>query len=115
LWLAWCNGWAERSIGVMAIDDFEVFIAEVCPRLARAFVSAYGPERGEEALSEAMVVAWEQFDEIAVMANPAGFLYRVGQTRSKPRLKVPPTRFPIPESFWDCPRSSLGCLMPWIN
>jgi DNA-directed RNA polymerase specialized sigma24 family protein len=83
----------------MLVNDFEVFIAEVRPRLARAFVSAYGPQRGEEALGEAMAVAWERFDEIAVMANPAGFLYRVGQTRSKPRLKVPPMRFPIPESL----------------
>jgi DNA-directed RNA polymerase specialized sigma24 family protein len=95
----WCNGSAERSIEVMRVDDFEVFIGEVRPRLARAFVSAYGPERGEEALSEAMAVAWEQFDDIATMANPAGFLFRVGQTRSRPRLRVPSTRFPIPESM----------------
>ena len=53
----------------MSVDDFEVFIAEVRPRLARAFVAAYGPDRGEEALSEAMAVAWEQFDEIAAMAG----------------------------------------------
>ena len=97
--LLWCNRTAERSIGVMSVNDFDVFIAEVRPRLARAFVSAYGPERADEALSEARAVAGEQFDEIAVMANPAGWLYRVGQTRSRPRQRVQSTRFPIPESI----------------
>lgn len=83
----------------MSVDDFEAFISEVRPRLARAFVSAYGPDRGEEALSEAMAVAWEQFDEIAAMANPAGYLYRVGQSRSRPRRQVQSTRFPVPQSL----------------
>ena len=95
----WCNRTAQGSIGVMSVDEFEVFIAEVRPRLARAFVAAYGPERGEEALGEAMAVAWEQFGEIAAMANPAGYLYRVGQTRSKPRRRVQATRFPTAENL----------------
>jgi DNA-directed RNA polymerase specialized sigma24 family protein len=97
--LVWCNRSAETSIGVMTVDDFEEFIAELRPRLARAFVAAYGPDRGEEALSEALAVAWERFDEIAAMANPAGFLYRVGQTRSKPPRRVQSARFPVPESL----------------
>ena len=83
----------------MPVDDFDVFIEQVRPRLARAFVAAYGPDRGEEALAEAMAVAWEQFDDIVWMANPAGFLYRVGQTRSKPRRRLQSVRFPPPENL----------------
>jgi DNA-directed RNA polymerase specialized sigma24 family protein len=83
----------------MPVDDFDVFVEQVRPRLARAFVAAYGPERGEEALAEAMAVAWEQFDEIVWMENPAGFLYRVGQTRSKPRRRLQAVRFPTPENL----------------
>jgi RNA polymerase sigma-70 factor (ECF subfamily) len=75
---------------------FDAFVAEVQPRLARAFVAAYGVERGAEALSEALLVAWERFDEIAAMSNPAGYLYRVGQSRSRPRRQIEPTRFPSP-------------------
>ncbi len=74
--------------------EFEAFITDVRPRLARAFVAAYGPDRGEEALGEAMAVAWERFDELATMANPAGFLYRAGQSKSRPRRRVGHTRFP---------------------
>lgn len=83
----------------MPVDDFDAFIEQVRPRLARAFVAAYGPDRGEEALAEAMAVAWEQFDEIPWMENPAGFLYRVGQTRSKPRRRLQSMRFPMPENL----------------
>jgi DNA-directed RNA polymerase specialized sigma24 family protein len=80
----------------MGAVDFEAFVAEVRPRLARASVAAYGRERGAEALSEALAVAWERFDEIVVMANPAGYLFRAGQSRSRPRKRVEPARFPPP-------------------
>jgi DNA-directed RNA polymerase specialized sigma24 family protein len=83
----------------MTEPDFDAFIAEVRPRLARAFASAYGRERGEEALSEAMAVAWERFSEVAVMANPAGFLFRVGQSRSRSRRRIPAHQFPPPSEL----------------
>ena len=77
-------------------DGFEDLVARVRPRLARAFVAAYGRDRGQEALGEAMAVAWERFAEVAAMDNPAGYLYRVGQSRSRPRRRVETTRLPAP-------------------
>ena len=44
---------------------FSQFIAVLQPRLARAFVAAYGRERGEDALAEALAYAWAHFDELA--------------------------------------------------
>jgi RNA polymerase sigma-70 factor (ECF subfamily) len=41
-------------------------------------------------------VAWERFDEIVAMENPAGYLYRVGQSRSRPRRRIEAARFPAP-------------------
>jgi DNA-directed RNA polymerase specialized sigma24 family protein len=64
---------------------FEELVASVKPRLERALVAAYGPERGEEAVAEAMAWAWEHRDRLMAMGNPAGYLYRVGQSRSRPR------------------------------
>jgi DNA-directed RNA polymerase specialized sigma24 family protein len=64
---------------------FDEFIEGLRPRLARAFVAAYGAERGQEALAEAMACAWEQYGRLVEMDNPAGFLFRVGQSRSRPR------------------------------
>lgn len=78
-------------------------MAELRPRLARAFVAAYGVERGQEALSEALAYAWERFDEVRAMANPAGYLFRVGQSRSRPR-QTPPL-FPAPPDVG----------LPWVE
>jgi RNA polymerase sigma-70 factor (ECF subfamily) len=75
-------------------SGFDALIEVVRPRLARAFVAAYEPERGEEALAEALAYAWQHFDKLTAMENPAGFLYRVGQSRSRPRRRPP--AFPSP-------------------
>jgi DNA-directed RNA polymerase specialized sigma24 family protein len=82
---------------------FEALVADVRPRLARAFVAAYGPERGQEALAEALAYAWEHATAVQAMTNPAGYLYRVGQSRTRPRL-APPT-FPAP--------ADVG--VPWVE
>src|SRR5207248_2212986 len=71
-------------------------IGELRPRLARALLAAYGPDRGHEALAEALGYAWEHFGEIRLMANPAGYLYRVGQSRSRPRRRPGAAAFPSP-------------------
>lgn len=76
-------------------DDFEEFVRTAEPRLRRALVSAYGTERGSEATSEALSHAWEHWSDVQAMANPMGFLYRVGQSRTRPRkdavLETPPS------------------------
>ena len=77
-----------------ARSRFAEFVAEVEPRLRRALVAAYGGERGREAVAEALAWGWEHWSELAVMDNPAGYLYRVGQSRTRPR-KEPP-RFEAP-------------------
>ena len=42
-----------------AVEAFETFFAETEPRLRRALVAAYGPERGRDAAAEALAYAWE--------------------------------------------------------
>jgi len=70
-------------------EGFESFVCAVRPRLARAFVAAYGVERGQEALAEAMAYAWEHYGKLRDMDNAAGYLYRVGQSRSRRRRAQP--------------------------
>jgi DNA-directed RNA polymerase specialized sigma24 family protein len=65
------------------------FVLEAEPKLRRALIAAYGPERGREATCEALAYAWQHWDRVEQMKNPVGYLYRVGQTRSIPR-KVRP-------------------------
>jgi DNA-directed RNA polymerase specialized sigma24 family protein len=66
-------------------ETFEQFAVGAGIRLQRAFVAAYGPERGADAVAEALGYAWEHWRRIKRMENPIGYLYRVGQTRTRPR------------------------------
>jgi predicted RNA polymerase sigma factor len=53
------------------------------PRLRRALIARYGGEVGREAASEALAYGWEHWDRVQSMTNPLGYLYRVGQSRSR--------------------------------
>jgi RNA polymerase sigma-70 factor (ECF subfamily) len=64
---------------------FEELVRVVEPKLRRAFVALYGPDRGREATAEALAYAWEHRDRVSAMDNPAGYLFRVGQSRSRRR------------------------------
>lgn len=81
--------------------DSANFLVEAKGRLARAFVAAYGPDRGEEALAEAMAYAWVHRDRLVRMSNPVGYLYRVGQSRTRgrrlDRAFPPPADVGLPE------------------
>ena len=69
----------------MGEDTFSTFFATAEPRLRRAFVAAYGGDRGREATAEALAYAWEHWSEVEHMRNPMGYLYRVGRSRSRDR------------------------------
>jgi RNA polymerase sigma factor (sigma-70 family) len=68
--------------------SFNVFVAEVEPRLRRALVAAYGREIGTEATAEALAWAWEHTGQLESLAQPVGYLYRVGQSRVR-RRRIP--------------------------
>lgn len=76
-------------------DEFERFAAEARPRLVRALVPSRGVDGAADAASEALAYAFEHWDEVRVKAKPVGWLYRVGQSRTRPR-KTP--TLPRPES-----------------
>lgn len=69
-------------------EEFDEFATVAASRLQRAFRAAYGPERASEAVAEAMGYAWEHWDQIRTMVNPVGYLYRVGQSRSRWRSEA---------------------------
>ena len=87
---------SRRSATDLDDETFEEFAAGAGVRLRRAFVAAYGPERGADAVAEALGYAWEHWRRVRRMDNPLGYLYRVGQTRTRPR-KVPTA------GGWDLP------------
>jgi RNA polymerase sigma factor (sigma-70 family) len=71
--------WSEGEEG------FRAFVAQVEPRLRRGLMAAYGSDRGREATAEALAVAWERWNQVRQMVNPVGYLFRVGQSRTRTR------------------------------
>ena len=65
-----------------------MFCREHEPRLRRALSAAYGPAVGVDACAEAMAYLWQHRERVLPMANPVGYLYRVGQTAAR-RLRRP--------------------------
>ncbi len=48
---------------------------------------AFGADRGEDALAEALGYAWEHFGALAARGNPVVYLYRVGESRTRSRRR----------------------------
>ena len=46
-------------------------------------VAAYGPETGQDAAAAALAYGWEHWDRVSGLENPAGYLFRVGQTAAR--------------------------------
>ena len=83
---------------VYDVVNFDEFVARDAPRLRAGLVAALGPDVGLDAASEALAYGWQHWSRVSTMANPVGYLYRVGQsaarrlTRRGPLLPVPPQR-----------------------
>lgn len=75
--------------------EFEAFARHARPRLVRALA----PVRGEDAVdgaAEALAYAWEHWSVVRGMANPVGYLFRVGQSRTRRRRAL---RLPEPDAI----------------
>jgi DNA-directed RNA polymerase specialized sigma24 family protein len=66
-----------------AVDSFTEFVREAEPRLRHALIAGFGLQAAQEATAEALAYGWEHWDRVSKMGNPAGYLYRVGQTRAR--------------------------------
>lgn len=77
-------------------EQFTQFVKDVEPRLSYALAAAYGVEVGSESTADALAYAWEHWHRIQEMDNPAGYLYRVGQTAARKHRRRAPL-FPAVE------------------
>ncbi len=87
----------DRSRGK---PSFEEFAAELRPRLVRAFAGVRGAEDAADAAAEALAYGFEHWDRVREMANPAGWFYRVGQSRTRPAREPrlpPPIEIGLPD------------------
>jgi hypothetical protein len=91
-----CRAVVGSVMGRPEEGEFTAFMREVEPRLHRALVAFCGWEGAQDATAEALAYAWEHWPRIRGLHNPVGYLFRVGQSRSRVR-KAPPV-FVRPET-----------------
>jgi RNA polymerase sigma-70 factor (ECF subfamily) len=89
------------EIRVVTLDSGEVsytaFVREVQERIQHALVAGFGVEVGREAAEEALVYAWEHWDRVSDMRNPAGYVFRVGHRLAQKMAKREKRSVVLPE------------------
>jgi RNA polymerase sigma factor (sigma-70 family) len=76
--------------------SFEPFVEVEGERLRRALVASYGVDAGSDACAEALAWAWEHWDRVREMANPVGYLFRVGQSATRRQRRWRRRRIVLP-------------------
>ncbi len=71
-------------------------MGDVGGRIRLALISAYGSSEGTEAAADAFAYAWEHWEKVSGLKNPAGYLYRVGQSSARLNRRRPPPVVDIP-------------------
>lgn len=66
---------------------FEELFGAVEAPLRRTLVAWYGPTLGRDAAQAALEWAWAHRSRLDKMGNPAGYLFRVGQSHAKRELR----------------------------
>jgi len=82
----------------IATRGFDEYVRVDGDRLRRALVARFGVEIGTEAAAEALAVAWRDWDRVQPMANPTGYLFRVGQSRARPLVRWARRRHRFPDA-----------------
>ena len=62
---------------------FEEFVATNERPLRQALTAACGIDHGREVAADALAYAWEHWDRVGAMTNPAGYLFVVGRDRHR--------------------------------
>lgn len=80
----------DNDISQRSRDEFEKFMRASEERLRIALTASFGAPDGRTAAVDALSWAWEHWDRVKEMSNPAGYLYRVGQTSAR-RIRPRPS------------------------
>jgi DNA-directed RNA polymerase specialized sigma24 family protein len=84
--------------------EFSAFVEAAEPGLRRALVAVFGVEEARDAVAEGLAYAWQHWDRVQTMANPAGYVYRVARSRGR-RRRVRPL---FPEALGSMPEVEPG-------
>ena len=74
---------------------FTSFMEDTQRKVLIALAASFGSDAANDATAEAFAYAWQHWDRVSGMENPAGYVYRVGRSRI-PRRRVPAVCPPPP-------------------
>ena len=94
----------ETLLPATKSDLFTEFVRDVEPRLHAALIALLGSDNAREATADALLWAWENWQRVETMENPAGYLYRVARTKARKMFRKPPV---LP--------AAASAEMPWIE
>jgi DNA-directed RNA polymerase specialized sigma24 family protein len=91
---------SDRTVRVDEVDDYTASVAPAVEAAGRALVARYGAELGADVAAEVEAWAWEHQADVLTRTNPAGYLFRVGQSRARRyvRWRRPPPWAPLPDT-----------------
>ena len=67
----------------MNTDDFDRLLAPLIRQLRAVLIARHGLDHGNDIHAEVTAYAWEHRARLVELANPAGYLYRVSQSRAR--------------------------------
>jgi DNA-directed RNA polymerase specialized sigma24 family protein len=84
--------------------DTAALLERIGPVVRRALLARFGVEAGTEAAADAIAWGWEHGELLGRIENPAGYLYRVGQTAARRgRRRIARSAFPVEPVWQDAP------------
>lgn len=63
-------------------DSFTDWAETTEPKLRHALTASFGPQVGKDVAVDALSHAWEHWDRIRGMKNPAGYVYGVAEVEA---------------------------------
>ena len=70
-------------------EAFTAFVREHERRIWQAVAPVAGPDAANDAVAEAFVVAWRNWERVRSMENAPGYVYRVASRAARPRRHRP--------------------------
>lgn len=94
---------ADSAVSIEDGIEFESFFRVTEPLLRRALVAGFGSDLGRDAAAEALAYGWRNWSRVSALANPAGYLYRVGERWAQRHRQRPQRWFAATAVQWDSP------------
>jgi len=63
--------------------EYDRVVSPIVGRVQRGLIAQFGIEVGGEVASDVVLWAWEHIERLSDVQNPAGFLFRVGQSAAR--------------------------------